>query len=433
MRPFELLLSILTFFTALTLFRTRPPQLAWLFCALTLSLLTLHILREGPHWQLASLYAALILVAIFLFRPNPHPWIAGAAITLTAASLALSWALPLFHLPAPTGPYAIGTRTLHLTDPTTHRELVTQLWYPSEAAGVFAPYLNPVEIKPLFRYLALIRTNAHQDAAIAGKELPVLLFNPSWAGRRAQDTFLLEDLASHGYLVAAIDHPGNAARVQLANGRVVRSTMAKALDEQPTPQAVIDLWNRELAVWTRDSRFVLDNLLANPTLAPHLDSTRAGAAGHSFGGATSLSLLGQDPRIRSAINMDGWTFAGLDYRTTQPILLLYSAPPATQDPEPETLPNGPAQSDQLERTDRLLVDANLHKYGGLKAYVQGSQHQDFTDQTLVSPIQRLTYTGPIPGQRMRQITREIVLGFFDQTLKHRGKLPTYPELRWTLR
>ncbi len=132
MRPFELLLSILTFFTALTLFRTRPPQLAWLFCALTLSLLTLHILREGPHWQLASLYAALILVAIFLFRPNPHPWIAGAAITLTAASLALSWALPLFHLPAPTGPYAIGTRTLHLTDPTTHRELVTNSGIPQK-------------------------------------------------------------------------------------------------------------------------------------------------------------------------------------------------------------------------------------------------------------------------------------------------------------
>ena len=53
---------------------------------------------------------------------------------------------------------------------------------------------------------------------------------------------------------------------------------------------------------------------------------------------------------------------------------------------------------------------------------------DFTDQTLVSPIQRLTHTGPIAGARIREITRGLVLGFFDRELKGQGQMPAYPEV-----
>ncbi len=52
----------------------------------------------------------------------------------------------------------------------------------------------------------------------------VLLFNHGWAGRRTQDTFLTEDLASHGYVVAAIDHTYNSVRVALPGDRIVDNT-----------------------------------------------------------------------------------------------------------------------------------------------------------------------------------------------------------------
>ncbi len=436
MRPFEWLLAILTLAATLTLFlRPRPAALAWLFCLLALTAFTLHALREGTHWQLYPLYLAVLLTVALLARPS-SPWLALAPLSLTAASLALAWALPIFHLPAPTGPYAVGTRTLHLTDPNRHRPLVAQLWYPAQPTGPLAPYLNPAEIKPRFRYLSLVRTNARQDAPIAAQapRLPILLFGPMWGGRRTQYTFLAEDLASHGYLVAVIDHPGNAALLQLPSGAVLPGTLATALQDLHTPAAITALWNHELTVWLADNRFVLTTLLADPSLAPRIDPTRIGALGHSFGGAAALNLLGQDPRVLSALNLDGWTFAGLTTRTTQPALLLYSAAPAAEDPIPETLPTAPDQDSQLERADRILVDANLAQHGGLKAYVQGSQHMDFTDQTLLSPLQRLTHTGPVPGPRMRQLTRTLVLSFFDQTLKARNPnptLPNYPELRHT--
>ena len=84
---------------------------------------------------------------------------------------------------------------------------------------------------------------------------------------------------------------------------------------------------------------------------------------------------------------------------------------------------------QVDADDNAAVDGSLQHYGGLRAYVAGTQHLDFTDQTLVSPIQRLTHTGPIKGARVREITRGLVLGFFDQELKGKGNVPAFAEVR----
>ena len=75
------------------------------------------------------------------------------------------------------------------------------------------------------------------------------------------------------------------------------------------------------------------------------------------------------------------------------------------------------------------MDESLARYGGCEAFIRGTQHADFTDETLVSPIGRLTYTGPLSPLRVRPIVRGLVLGFFDQTLRQKGSLPTYPEVQ----
>ncbi len=45
-----------------------------------------------------------------------------------------------------------------------------------------------------------------------------------------------------------------------------------------------------------------------------LNTERAGAFGHSFGGAASIQICTVDPRIQSALNMDGWTFGDIQRR-----------------------------------------------------------------------------------------------------------------------
>ena len=61
--------------------------------------------------------------------------------------------LPVFKLPKPTGSYLIGTVTRHLSDPNRRetqgdtpggpRELMIQIWYPTDQAGSGQAYRTP--------------------------------------------------------------------------------------------------------------------------------------------------------------------------------------------------------------------------------------------------------------------------------------------------
>ena len=415
----------------------RPPDfLRWLFPPVALVLLALEGFYRGLYWPMFP--ACLVVAAWAVLLPLRPGWatsrpalrgLALGALLLGLASFALIYVLPFFRLPPPTGTYSVGTRTEHWLDPATGRELVVQLWYPAAPVGRRARYMLLAETKPQFAYWHWIRTNSWQDAPLAQRAppMPLLLFGPMWGGRRTQDTFLAEELASHGYLVAAVDHPGNGARILLADGTTLKSDRAKALSnvEATTAPAIRALWTNELALWTTDNEFVLNHLLASPPagFAGHIDNTRVGAFGHSFGGSASMALLGADTRVHAALNMDGWTFDGLAHRTAQPVLFLYAGAPLAAPP------TGSSVDDQLEREDLAGVDQSLARYGGCEAYLARTQHADFTDQTLISPVQRLTYTGPLTPLRVRPIVRGLVLAFFDQTLKQQGQLPTYPEVQ----
>lgn len=438
------ILTILLGVIAASTLLTRPNVFRWLHLTVALVLLTLCVLRLGLYWPMFSAYLVVLACVVLAFCPlsptrRPAKVTAFLGWTLCLVSALLVYALPFFRLPRPTGRYSVGTRTEHWTDPDTQRELVVQLWYPARPTGRRAPYMLLAETKPQFIYWHSIRTNSWQNAPAVqtgplAEPFPLLLFGPMWAGRRTQDTFLAEELASHGYVVAAIDHPGNGARIELANGTILKSDRARALSNQTTAPAVRALWTRELALWTADNEYVLGMLTAHPPtwLAGRIDNTRIGAFGHSFGGAASMALLGQypaqapriqAPRVQAALNMDGWTFDGLTRRTTEPVLFLYAGPPLTAPPASNSV------DDQLQRQDLAAVNASLAQHGGCEAYIPNTQHADFTDQTLVSPIERLTYTGPLRGDRVRPIVRALVLAFFNRTLKQAGDLPTYPEVQ----
>ena len=419
----------------------QPNVWRWLGLAAALVLLTLCALRLGLYWPMFPAYLAVLVCAIALpFRPlDPARRLARVTAflgwSLCLASALLVYALPFFRLPRPTGRYSVGTRTEHWTDPATGRELVVQLWYPARPTGRRARYMLLGETKPQFVYWHSIRTNSWQDAPAVStlpgqlaQPFPLLLFGHMWGGRRTQDTLLAEELASHGYIVAAIDHPGNSARIELSDGAILKSNRARALSnlDQTTAPAVRALWTHELTLWTADNEYVLNLLTAHPPawLAGRIDNTRIGAFGHSFGGSASMALLGRASHVQAALNMDGWTFDGLARRTTEPILFLYAGPPLAAPPASNSV------DDQLERQDLAAVDASLASGGGCEAYIPNTQHADFTDQTLVSPIERLTYTGPLPGNRVRPIVRSLVLAFFDRTLKQTtDALPTYAEVQ----
>lgn len=361
--------------------------------------------------------------------------------------------LRTFRFPAPTGPHLVGTTLLDLTDPNQRdpsstdpnasRELVVQLWYPAEPSqNRLAPYMRWREAGLSRFYAPLLRTHSRMDAPVvqAGGPYPVLLFNQRWNGQRTQNTSLAEDLASHGYVVASIDHPGNSSRVLLAGGRTVRGTevLEGPMGAAATALQRIVSWNNHLHLWAQDSRFVLDQLAARSANASdpfhgRLDTAHAGAFGHSFGGATALALCGpgpgtSDPRIKSAVNLDGWTFAGLAERNAgQQILLLYEGISQDREKQVANLPQLGSVQDRLDLLDFADTEASLHKYGGYRLFLAGTQHMDFSDEPLLPPFRRLAYTGPISPQEGSKVLRQVVLQFFDQTLRNKPSAILTPD------
>jgi len=135
---------------------------------------------------------------------------------------------PMPYLPEPTGPYPAGTASVWLTDTSrpdpwasgvNARELMISLWYPAvPSEGRQAQYMTPAEsglqltsrgitsIPP--DTLSTVQTNAISDARPAGRQhsLPLVVLSPGFTNSRSTLTALAEDLASHGYVVAGIDH-----------------------------------------------------------------------------------------------------------------------------------------------------------------------------------------------------------------------------------
>jgi len=361
----------------------------------------------------------------------------GLVVCILIAAIIGVIALDRFTLPAPTGQFAVGTTTLTLTDdsraepddPASRRTVVVQLWYPA------APSTNPIAHYQRWReatfsklYTPLLHTHSRVDAPIAptSTAFPVLLYGPRWSGQRTQNTALAEDLASHGYVIAAIDHPYNAARVDV-NGHIIEGHEPLEGPRGPSSPAAAQIayWNSQLDLWAADDLFVLNQLAALNATRFHneLDTSHVAAFGHSFGGAASFRLLGLDPRIVSAVNLDGWTFGAMDSRTTQPMMLIDEQAAADREHELLALPTPGDTQDQLDRADNTAVESSLARFGGYRLYIRGAQHLDFSDQPLLPPLRRLQYTGPIEPARINDILRQTVLAFFDQTLRNQPAKP----------
>ncbi|MEH1889769.1 MAG: alpha/beta hydrolase [Nostoc sp.] len=118
-------------------------------------------------------------------------------------------------------------------------------------------------------------------AATANK--PVIVFSHGFGSVRTDLRYLAEHLASHGYVVAALEHPGsNEANTNSAFQGKTRVVMPQEFLNRP-----------------QDISFVLDELeklnqTANNPLQGKLATNKAMVIGYSFGGSTALALAGAE-------------------------------------------------------------------------------------------------------------------------------------------
>ncbi|MGW1293788.1 alpha/beta hydrolase family protein [Streptomyces sp. NPDC002533] len=405
----------------------------------------------GLRWQLVPVLVVAAVVGGFALAPllarrsGRAPWrarwwlaVPGSVVcaALVAAGPVSAWAFPVPDFPAPSGRFPVGTETVEWSVPATRTErekqprtagprpLVAQLWYPAGRSAPDArraPYLGRTEAEartvsaaladytgvPGFLLDGLPRARSHAvpgaPVADSGGRFPVVVFSPGLGGVRTQNTAWAEELASHGYVVAAVDHPYDSAAVVLADGRTLRTRVA-ATGDRAKDRALAEEWTRTRAA---DLRTVLTRLErlergeAGGRLAGRLDVGRVAAAGHSIGGAAALQAARQDRRFDAVVDLDGFPHGPVGGRFEQPVLALTQEIGRGTDP------------DHLPRLTRVLERSDATSY---RLTVPGAAHLTFTDAPLYLP--------PVPGvvgslgrTEGHRITAGATLSFLDATLR----------------
>ena len=141
------------------------------------------------------------------------------------------------------------------------------LYYPTQTAARAIP-MGPFTVQAAIQ--------APPDAAFKG----LIVLSHGTGGSELGHTSLAEALARHGYLVAALRHPGDNWQDQ----SLLQTSVLQYFTERP-----------------QHASRVIDALLADPAWGPRIakdaQGPRIGALGHSAGGYTALALAGGEPEV----------------------------------------------------------------------------------------------------------------------------------------
>ncbi len=189
------------------------------------------------------------------------------------------------------------------------------IWYPStdaESAFQYQPLLTGSN--PLSGSVALNGA----PAANCGR-FPLVIFSHGYAGCGLQSVFFTEQLARHGYIVAAPDHQDASVCSVDGTGSfnfgLALSSLAFLNPGGWTDTTYVDRKN--------DVEQLVDALVGGTPFGGIIDADRIGVSGHSLGGYTALGLAGAwsswaDSRIQAVLAFSPYSLPFTTGRDTVP-------------------------------------------------------------------------------------------------------------------
>lgn len=371
--------------------------------------------------------------------------VAGAVGVVLCGALAWVASTATLPMPAPSGPHPVGFRSTTLVDARRANRVITlDMWYP--AANIDgrtrAPRTEPQLAALLQRYMGVPDLGgdgpsfAYQDAPQRAGALPVMVFNHGYGSFTKQNSVDFEHLASAGWLVVSIGHPGSSLLARDASGAPVEfdgdspdyqrlvalqrndgpafaKRVADAIDAQRAARDATShraasialrrtdpypLYENILRDWVDDTRVVLAAL---PTVQG-ADASRVFLMGHSLGGNTVLELARTPiPGVRGVISLDAAWLADAepDRSLRIPMLTLLST------------------ENKIAGMDLSLAGS----FDGLLAHsspgahvieISGSAHFNFTDMSYVPIVRYFSpVLGPVDGAQMMQWQRAAIAEF----------------------
>lgn len=288
-----------------------------------------------------------------------------------------------------------------------------------------------------------------EDESLQANACPLVVFSHGAFGYYQSNVSTYMELASNGYVVAALDHPHHAFLTENTAGKPVVVDMdflqtALSLNtetEAADPEQTLALYSAWMELRTGDVGFVLDTLEAAKasqalggawytdgnedlllSLLERTNVTRIGLMGHSMGGATAVALGRTRPDVTAVVDIDGTMLGEYLGVGADGEYLLNEAPyplPVLEFVNWETY-NGLAEylaEGHSYPNDLLMKQAPQ----GFSTTLRDTKHMDFTDLPLLSPaLSRLLGSGDRDKGEVMTLVNSLVLDFFNCYLKGEG-------------
>jgi len=346
-------------------------------------------------------------------------YLKSIVVLLATATPIAAWSSePGSPLPRPTGGYRVGTRVLEpFVDEARPderfdsgaRTVLVQMWYPTSVRdGKRSLYFTDPELLESVKAGSsapdkveswrTLTTHAVENAPVAEGTFPLVLFSPGFGMARAYYTSWIEELVSHGFVVASIDHPF-AGHTRI-DGRVIENQQHPDGPEGQTGDMAADL------------RFLLPLL----SQRPEVDSKRVAAVGHSIGGAAALEACRLEGHIAGCVNLDGAAFGAFAKTGVGRPFLVIHQQPVFEGPGPDGRLAELGREIEKEWQDIIAKQAAPV----VRLSVHGTGHLSFSDALFIRPELVADGGGQVadPLQVLRQtvtVIREFLRNVFAGT------------------
>lgn len=338
----------------------------------------------------------------------------GMTVLLFAATLPVML-FPQYSLLTTTGRYQVSTAISTYVDTSRvetyantgeYRKLNVGFWYPAAGDG---------------RY-------------------PLVVFSHGGISHMGSNESLYHELASHGYVVASIDHTYHAISVAGADGQTTwidRGYLRELMVEnaKTNRNQSYEYYQKWMKIRMDDINFVIDSIRTEAhkdkpdSLYRFVDAAVVGVMGHSLGGSAALGVGRVRDDVGAVIALESpflydvegvkngeFVFAGEAYPA--PVLNVYSD---TSWSSLGTLP-------QYAQNHALLSDNQADAFN---VHISGVGHFSLTDLALSSPaLTRFLNRSPsmTDAEDCLRTINKVCLAFFDSYLKKTGEFSASPSL-----
>lgn len=379
----------------------------------------LHFMAGNPLWQFIPLYAVVTIASIIPFIRIRQIWVKRTLIAIGVVCLLISQAayyvLPVFTLPATTGSYNISAIANNLDNNLSYK-----LWFPvntvpeSNKKTSYSSDLDDLSImgmpKFIFSHLKRVKTNALEDGQIANQKFPLIIYSHGASSIMVDNTALMEEIASHGYIVLALQHNFSFEKygININDAKKADATIQIRLIDRLLEWAVPEQVN--------DYKIILNSIQKIPN-ANHIDFTNLGLIGHSLGGATVTSVPAITKHVKAIVNIDGPIPKSIGQKYAPSFLYISSFSTDLTDYEFQDFNVPP----EFYRTVKNYELQNVKKFIEMNSSntswvrFKTSNHLDLTDMPFVMPLLVSKNFDKLEGHQLKS---DIIVAFFNRELKN---------------